>query len=295
MTAAVATLPDELVASHMATWPFKPEIVDLHHCFPDPTYQRELTSFVSSIEEKFNPALVGALTLSKRSRTKYAIIDGQTRHEAMRRLGIGQWIAIVFERLTVEQEAELFALFQLLRRAMTSGDRFRAQRRAKNPVATAIAEIVEGLGFDIGYSDDDNRPESERGQTPVIKAVNALEIVYHGMYGGRNEKVLAEREYPQLLASTLEVIKAAWPDLPPTALYLHTIKGVGQFLYNQLEQGNEVDLERLATRLKKAAPTPSRLKERADQYRDSQDFTGHSPHYMAWVIDREYFSSRAAR
>lgn len=294
MTTALV-LPDELTASHMAAWPFKPEIVDLNHCFPDPSYQRDLTSFVKSIEGNFNPALVGALTLSKRSRTKYAIIDGQTRHEAMLRLGVPQWIAIVFERLTVEQEAELFALFQLLRRAMTSGDRFRAQRRSKNPIASTIAEITEGLGFDIGYSRDDERPESERGETPVIKAVNALEIVYHGMYGGRDVAVKTERQYPQLLASTLEVIKSAWPDLPPTALMLHTIKGVGQFLFNQQEAGNEVDLDRLATRLRKAAPTPSKLKERADQYRDSQDLTGHSPKYMAWVIDREYFAARASR
>lgn len=269
------------VNAKMAEWPWTVEVVQLKHIKADPAYQRPLTTFVKKIVDNFNPALVGALCLSKRSNTHYAAMDGQTRAEALRRLSKTEWIAIVFHDLTVEQEAKLFALFQTERRAMTSGDRFRAQVTAKDAIALEITEIVEGLGFKIEHNSTD--PNS-------IRAVAALEFIYHGCRGGTSPATL-KRRYPELLAATLETIRGAWPDLPDTAKHTDTLRGVAQFLMNHWN--DPVDQQKLVRRLKQSQA--SELAVRAEQWRDTHKMTGRSPKYLASVIEIDYFAARARR
>lgn len=258
-------------------WPFDPEIVPLKYMHVDMTYQRKLTSFVKKIVKDFNPALVGNLTLSKRSDTHYAIIDGQTRWAALGELGRERWAATVFYGLTVEQEAELFALFQTQRRAMTSAERFNAQVRSKDPIALEITEIANGLNFKIEHNSID--PES-------IRAVGAMEFLFHGCRGGKSDATLARR-YPALLAAVLETIRAAWPDLPDTAKGRVMLQGLGQFLYENNEAGRKIDQDKLV-RILKGSP-PAALGERADKLRDSKRMTGNSPRYLAEIIANDYF------
>lgn len=270
MSTAVAPVPDAPEA--IADWPFRFEIVPLKYLVVD-AYQRPLTSFVEKIEKKFNPALVGCLCVSKRSATKYAVIDGQTRSEGMKRRGMESAPCVVFAGLAREQEAALFALFQTERRGMTSAARFNAQVIAKDEDAVAIAEIVEGLGFLI---DQGSAPES-------IKAVGAVEFLYRGASGGKG---VGKKKDPELVAKTLETIKLAWPKLQDTAKSAVMIRGLGYFL----SENPNTDLERLVTRLGKVQP--SELARRAEAVREGKGMTGSSPTYMADAIEAVYKRTR---
>lgn len=264
------------VPPNIADWPYQFEIVPLRYLTID-VYQRPLTSFVEKIVKTFNPALVGTLCVSKRSNTKFAVIDGQTRAKGMERLGMKEAPCVVFTGLSREQEAALFALFQTERRGMTSAARFNAQVIAKVASAVAINEIVEGIGFKI----DANPAPGD--QTPAIRAVAAVEYVYHGAKGGRR----AQGD-PELLAKTLETIKAAWPKLPDTALTATMIRGLGYFLAQK--ENERVDLDKLALKLGKVSP--SELAKRAEQLREGRGMSGNSPMYLAEAIQAQYRKTR---
>lgn len=268
MTATAVAPPEPDIAD----WPYEFQVVALRYLTVD-AYQRPLTSFVDKIVKNFNPALVGCLCVSKRSNTKYAVIDGQTRAKGMERLGMSEAPCVVFTGLTREQEAALFALFQTERRGMTSAARFNAEVIARNPTAIAINEVVEGIGFRIDHA----------GAPGTIKAVAAVEYVYHGAKGGGKKT-----GDPELLAKTLETIKAAWPKLPDTAVGATMIRGLGYFLAKK--DNEKIDLDKLALRLGRVSP--SELAKRAEQLREGRGMSGNSPLYLAEAIEAQYRKTR---
>lgn len=259
--------------------PYRFEIVPLKNMVVD-AYQRPLTNFVDKIEREFDPALVGTLCLSERSKTKFAVIDGQTRAEGMKRVGLAEAPAIVYEGLTRQQEAALFAKFQTERRGMTSASRFKAQVIAGDETATKINAIVESCGYTI---------EHNSSAANALKAVAALEFVYWGTFGRRGKKNEAN---PDLLRDTLNVIKAAWPKLPDTAKSSVMVRGLGFFMAREPAGGfkqprkSDVLTDKLQVRLSKV--TPSELSKRAESLREGRGMEGNSPAYMAEAIEAQY-------
>jgi hypothetical protein len=256
--------------------PYRFAVVPLRYMIVD-EYQRPLTSFVQKIVRQFDPALVGCLCLSQRSRTSYALIDGQTRAEGMRRLGLDEAPCLVYEGLTREQEAALFSRLQTERRGMTSASRFRAQVIANDPVASAINEIVEQHGYVIDHN------SSEPG---ALRAVAALEFVYQGTYGRQGKR---DHFDPELLADTLDIIRRAWPKMPDTAKGAAMIRGLGWFLARNPDgkpRSTDIDVDRLIERLAKV--TPSDLAKRAESLREGRGMSGNSPAYMAEAIEAQY-------
>lgn len=250
--------------------------VKLKHCIIA-EYQRPLTNFADEIEGDFDPALVGTLCVSRRSATKFALIDGQTRHEAMTRLSIDEWSAVIYEGLTPAQEAALFYKFQTKRRNMLSQNVFKAKVYAEEPQAVAINKVVEDCGFFIG------NPVNGGGSIP---ATGALTFVYQGTVSGKRGE---QTEDPDLLRDTLMVIKNAWPQLPLTAKSAAMIKGLGWYLARDHDGGPrdvDVDLDRLEQRLAKT--TPSDLARKADMMREAKGMSGNAPAYMAEAIDAQY-------
>jgi hypothetical protein len=257
---------------HFAVIALKQMVVD--------AYQRPLTNFVEEIEQNFDPALVGTLCVSQRSKARFAVIDGQTRAEAMRRLDLKDAPCIVYTNLTVADEARLFARFQTQRRGMSSSTRFVAEVIAGDAVALEIDEITRGAGFRIGVA----RMEGDENLNE-IKAVAALEFIYRGTQrrgsaGGRGN--------PALLADALTVLRGAWPTLPATAKSATILRGLGWYLARDMSgdiRESEVDLDRLVERLGRI--TPSTLAKRADALREGRGMTGKSPSYMAEAIEAQ--------
>ena len=72
-------------------------------------YQRILNmKNVAGIVKNFDPAKLGVLVVSHRADGTYAVLDGQHRLTALRRLGYDAANCIVLEGMTIRQEADYF-------------------------------------------------------------------------------------------------------------------------------------------------------------------------------------------
>lgn len=241
-------------------------MVPLDRLFIDADYQRPLTSFVDEVTRDYDPAKVGTLLVSARDDERFAVFDGQTRMEAMKRNGEPDAPCLVYSGLTPEQEAQLFADLVTKRRGTAAYLRFRAELRAGKPQAVAIAEIVEAAGLDLGLVEKPN----------TVRAVAALENVY--------------RRDPDLLPLVLNTITAAWPD-PTTDARLtgDIVRGLAVFLQRE----SNVRLETLVQRL--AGVTPMMIRHRANALKEGSGSGGGSPGYMADAILGIYMRGRATR
>lgn len=238
-------------------WPYRFEVVPLDELQVDVAYQRPLTSFWTKVAEDFNPALVGTLIVSERTRGKKSIIDGQTRWTAMKELKLPGAPCLIYEKLSKPDEARLFADLQTKRRGMRSYDRFRAQMVAKQPMALDIARIATEQGFELGIEEKAN----------TLKAIASFEYVW-----GFD---------PAHLQDVLYVIRSAWGTENSDATQATIVRGISHFLRYQ----EAVDLDRLVDRL--SAVTPSLLAHKASALREG-GMAGGGATIMAEAIGNEY-------
>jgi hypothetical protein len=250
----------EVTASNddaLTDWPYTFEQVPIEHTFIDDTYQRPLSRFVRRIVDNFDPALVGSLVISEREPNRYAVIDGQTRREALGVLGHTSVPALVYRGLTRQQEASMFARFQSERKNISALERFRAALVAEDPTAQTVAQIADRHGFVIERTNEGNS----------IHAVRALEIVL-------------ARTGPEMLERVLNIGAQAWKFRGGMSNEL--IRGLAYFL----EREPRTDDDKLIRRL--SIIDPDVLHTRAAQLRQGRGFGGNSPQYMAEVIRMEY-------
>lgn len=258
-------------------WPYEFEIRDLSTLTVDRAYQRDLTGFVKKIAREFDPAMVGCLVVSQRTKgRKGNLVDGQTRWEAMRQLGIQSAPCIVYPGLDQEQEADLFARLQTQRRGMTSAVRFKAQVIARKPeYAAKLNEAIEAEGYTVGINTNDGK---------VIKAVAAMEAVYFGGASPRDKHSLDDApQYPDRVRQVLRVINLAWPEDYVESVSGTMLRGLGHFIANE---DVTLDEERLIERLSKTNPVD--LAKRAQSVREARGMSGSSPAYMAEAIMHQY-------
>jgi hypothetical protein len=257
---AVAIAPEPVQMG--ADWPYDFEVIELEKLFVDKRYQRPLTSFWQTVRDEFNPAQVGTLVVAPRKHDRYAVIDGQTRVEAMRELGIPAAPCLVYTELSHAQEAKLFADLQTKRRGMRSYDRFRAQLVAKDKRALAISQIVTAEGFALGV---DEEPDT-------MRAIGALERLY--------------KRAPEHLEQVLRIVRIAWGTDDVEARSAEIVRGLSWFLLNQ----DEVSEERLISRLSEV--TPGLLRHRASALREGKLPGSGSGLYMGQAILNLYVSRR---
>lgn len=259
---------------------FYPDIVPLAQCKRF-EYQRDPvgTKIALEVEHDFRPELVGVLTVNKRSSKVYALIDGGTRHEGMTRRGIREWHAMVFEGLTLQQEARMFADLVRLRKGMHSSESYIADLIGEEPITVAINNVVTSVGFSVGK--DSKTPE-------VIGAPAALRKIYLGCTTGKAAEAAAVEEgggYGDLLAMTLQVIKGAYPELDYTVKSRNMLLGLATFL---LRNNMEVDLDRLILRLSYTTP-PALYQVAQDAAKgERKSVTSDKPHWMAHAIATLY-------
>lgn len=254
-------------------WPYALELVRIDELFVDSAYQRPLTSFAAKIVEDFDPRLLAPIVVSVRKKgANGAIVDGQTRVEAFRRLRRDVIPALVF-RGTREQEAELFARFQSERRTIRPFHRFRAQLVAKDAAALGLSEVVKRHGYELIDASASVRPWG-------ITAIRACEVLYAA---GRLDGVLA-------------ITAKAWA---PRAGE-RTAYGAGHPLNNELLRGlsdfigrrEDLDPDRMSRRL--ATTNPQEIGLRAGHLRQGRGTGGNTAIYVRQVLEQLY-DSRAVR
>jgi hypothetical protein len=116
-------------------------------------YQRKVShAWASKVAHNWDQAKAGAFKVSLRKNGFYAVIDGQGRHYALRLMENppAEVFAEIFENLTYEQEADLFAA-QAIRRNLTSGDIFHSSVEAKHTNALQIVSAAHKAGFTAEY------------------------------------------------------------------------------------------------------------------------------------------------
>jgi hypothetical protein len=262
-------------------FPYDYDVVDIDALIIDHAYQRPLSPLVKTIEHEFDPALIGVLALSERADGKYAVIDGQTRLEAVRRKNLAyaktgtdpmgrkhdqtyqpirRLPSLVYYGLQRADEAYLFAKFQTERRRVTPYQRFHAELAAKDKDARAIDKAVAEVGLGL----------SEKGEQGKINAVTQLERLH--------------AKDPALLREVLFVAAACWSD-DPEGIRGEILGGLGQFIRTE----KNLDLERLVDRLHGTQQLA--LRRRTAALREGRG-GGYNTKHMAEVIAAEYRKTR---
>lgn len=243
--------------SEVPSWPYRFAVLPVEHLMVDHDYQRPLTSFVNQVAAKWDPALVGSLVVSERKPTENAVVDGQTRMEAAKRVEVPNLPCLVYLGLTPADEASLFSRLQKERRGIASYHRFRAALVAGERDALDIEALVNDCGYVVGLA----------GTSEItISAVAALESVYKR--GG------------DILERTLLILKAAWREriAPPGDI----IRGLAYFL----DHNKGTDDEKMVRRL--SVSSPEELKRRASALREGAGHGGTSDKYIAGAIEGIY-------
>jgi hypothetical protein len=246
------------------------EVVSLDDCYIG-RYQRPADEgWLKKRDGSFKPWLLGTITVSerhdKKTKKRFAVIDGQHRCELARRNGIGKVAAVVFYNLTEADEARLFSAFQQERRNITPFQRFNSDIIAGDSQAKAVNKMVNEEGLEFG----------ERTDPHVIKAVVAVERIYE--------------DDPDMLRLVLRLMQTCWGGMPYVTSD-RIMRGLHGFLK---EVGEDFDQARFIDRLSNV--TPSTLIDRAKNLKDGRGAGGAAAKYVQEAINDAYRSrSRASR
>lgn len=124
-----------------------PDEVDLASLGIDTSYQREVSALrAKRIAQAFNPFCLQVLLVGRRKDDSLWIVDGQTRRQALMMLGIQKAWAMLFDSSGPEEEANIFRIINLERKAITPLERFHACIAAKDPTSLAIQEELDICG-----------------------------------------------------------------------------------------------------------------------------------------------------
>jgi hypothetical protein len=191
----------------------------------DGRYQRPVQEQrVERIIRDFDPKLLGTLELSARKNGTFAVIDGQHRYEAVKKLGRKTIPALVHGGLTVKQEADLFARTNMGRKPLTPIQRFRAQVFSGDPDAVALSNLITANGFKVDFAETSQALGVIRG---IVTLENALK--QHG------------QEHVNLL---LDVVRDLWFG-ESAATDNNLLRGMSHFLVAYGDRFDETHRERL--------------------------------------------------
>jgi hypothetical protein len=125
------------------------EILPVNKLFVDDDYQRNVTKrLVKTIENGFNAAALGVLSVSDRGNGTYAIYNGQHRFEGALGKGYTHLPCVVFP-LSVEEEAKSFRDFNKNRASMSATELFWANVAGNEKIELSVLELVKETPFFI--------------------------------------------------------------------------------------------------------------------------------------------------
>ncbi len=131
-------------------------------------YQRVLNmKNVAGIVRDFDPAKLGVLVVSHRADGSYAVLDGQHRLTALRKLGFASANCIVLEGMTIQQEADYFRRQNENKQSLRIADTFNAAVWAEDEESVMIKAVLDRYGFRLGKS----------GHPMCICAIGALQSI----------------------------------------------------------------------------------------------------------------------
>jgi hypothetical protein len=151
------------------------EQIQIKNLIPQVGYQRLLSkAHVKKTAENFNPYQINPVKVSRRDGKNY-VVNGQHTIEVIALVSGSRETSVwcmVYDNLSYEEEAEIFATQQKYTRSLSSYDIFNAEVEAGNEESITIKSIVEGYNMTLSNN-----------QAPgTICAVATLESIYES-YG----------------------------------------------------------------------------------------------------------------
>lgn len=204
----------------------------------DEGVQRQLNENRSKLlADNFDESALGVFTVSARRRTvmpgegevtasvetRYVVLDGQTRLDAIRRFAntVDTTLPVicqVYHGLTRQEEAEIF-LSHNDRAAVRTIDKFRLSIVAQEPWAVRLNEIITRHGFEIGRG-----ARASHRFTAVAAA----------------RRIMNLPDGERALESALELLLRAWKHRRNTAS-VEAIEGVGLLFQRHADEVNVVE------------------------------------------------------
>jgi hypothetical protein len=251
--------------------PYKVEWVRVADRLIDSNYQRNLNQgLVNRISRDYKPHLDHPVVVSRRPNRIEAWVDGQHRGEAVAKFGQEYHLALVFEGLTQQEEAELHLEMNTQRLAPTTYDAWWSARFAGIDWALAIERAALANELEL--------VKKSQGGHDRIPAIGACHAVFE--HGAKDEDVLSGE---LLITSTLSVLRNAWygQDL---AFQGELIRGVGWFIAE-----DNPDIDRLIDRLSSfSSPADVKNKSVVAAAKAGQGKGGTSTKYTESVIRKIY-------
>ncbi len=213
-------IPSKEVGQHIACVPLERIVTE--------QYQRVLNmKNVAGIVKNFDPAKLGVLVVSHRADGTYAVLDGQHRLTALRRLGYDATNCIVLEGMTIRQEADYFRRQNENKQSLRINDTFNASLWAEDAESLRIKALMDKYGFRHGKS----------GQPMCICAIGALQRILR-RFGDKT------------LELTLACIAATWPH-DSTILRGEMLAGLGEFWRRY---GEKLTVQKFEARMRRHLP-----------------------------------------
>lgn len=216
----------------------------------DTTYQRDPLKVrtILAMAETWDEKAAGTIVVSRRRDSsgldKYLVIDGQQRSLAASLVGHPDIEAMVYEHLTLEEEAALFVKFNKNRTSVRADSVFRARLVARDPAAVAIVTAAAAVGLEV---------HSDRTANTIC-CVATMETLYTA----------------GVLEATLREIRTIWPQ-NANALQATIVGGMGWIL--RLYQ-DEYASQKADIRHKLSTRDPRELTGTAYAYKGSTLHTG---------------------
>lgn len=212
----------------------------------DPSYDRPIhDNRVNEMAENWKDEALGVVFASRRQdEDKLFLLDGQHRVGALKKQGRKTELvpALVFEGLSVAEEAELFRMMNKNRRPLLPSELFKASLVEGDKEALEIQAVIEGLGL---------RLESlATGDAQTVRCVSTIWRIYRAL-GAEG------------VDATLSLIVLAWGEPPPkSAFNQNLVLALARIIFYE---ENKVDMDRLRSVL--ASESPDALLSRADSIR----------------------------
>lgn len=185
---------------------------------------------VESIVKNFNPEALGIVTVSQRNPVTNIVIDGQHRHEAVRRLtdSTGKLFCRVFTNLTKAEEAQMFLDLNPGNQP-TAMDRYRMRLIIGDPTILAVDKAVHDYGWAV-------HPMPGNAHLQCVKALERIQTVAQ-----RNEAT------EDILANTMLVVSRAWGNQREAGTAI-LLEGIAAFLTENRSK-KQFDQDRLINTL----------------------------------------------
>lgn len=214
----------------------------------------------------WDPLAAGFLVVSRRNGLLH-VVDGMHRLAAMRRLKIQAAPCAVYDGLTYEREAQLFATLNTQRAVPLYYVVFRALLAAGVPQVLEVKRIVEAMGYTLNLSG------SGTTNPTMISAIRGVEKIY--------------RQHGEMaLRDTLAFVRATWPD-DADGIRQTILTGVDLFL----RKWSHLDREEVRQKLSLMAPRVL-LREAIARVKDSG---GEAPLYICHLLGVAYNKGKRTR